>query len=329
MELTKVTKLEEIRQSLDGDMGRLNDIIKNSLNSDSTLMNAVVESHLATKGKQLRPLLVLLSGKLFGGVDDTVLNAGAAIELLHNASLIHDDVIDQAKERRGAPTVSSVYDNHIAVLTGDFFITSALRCAVRTGDPRILDELAIMGGTLSLGEIDQINNAQGRNINEATYMSIIGKKTAKLFESCVAVGGYARNKDEESLKPLRRYAHLLGLCFQMKDDTFDYYDDHAVGKPTGNDLREGKITLPLIYALSQETHPQHEAMQELVHKQELDTADIETLVTFAKDAGGIDYTYEVMEHLRQEACVLLDAYEPCDTIEAFKQLFQFIIVRNN
>lgn len=310
-------------------MGRLNDIIKASLQSDSTLMNAVVDAHLATKGKQLRPLLVLLSGKLFGGVNTTVLNAGAAIELLHNASLIHDDVIDQAKERRGAPTVSSVYDNHIAVLTGDFFITSALRCAVRTGDPRILDELAIMGGTLSLGEIDQINNAQGRNINEDTYMSIIGKKTAKLFESCIAVGGYAKGQDEETITPLRQYAHMLGLCFQMKDDTFDYYDDPVVGKPTGNDLREGKITLPLIYALAQTSHPQHEAMQELVHKQELTTEDIDTLVTFAKEAGGVDYTYEVMEKLRVQACALLDNYEPCDTIEAFKQLFQYIIVRNN
>lgn len=325
-----MTKLEQIRQALHGDMCRLNDIIKSSLQSDSTLMNSVVEAHLATKGKQLRPLLVLLSGQLFGGITDAVLNGGAAIELLHNASLIHDDVIDQAKLRRGTATINSVYDNHIAVLTGDFFITSALRCAVRTGEPRILNELAVMGGTLSLGEIDQINNAQGRNITEEAYMSIISKKTAQLFESCVAVGGYAQGRTEEDIKPLRRYAQLLGLCFQMKDDTFDYYDDPAVGKPTGNDLREGKITLPLIYALSQTSHPQHDAMVELVHKTELDTDDIETLVTFAKDAGGIDYTYQLMEQLRQQACTELEAYNDVnDTIEAFKQLFQFIIVRNN
>ncbi len=309
-------------------MARLNDIIRRSLSSDSKLLNNVVESHLASKGKQLRPLLVLLSGRLFGGINDTVLNAGASIELLHNASLIHDDVIDQAKVRRGQPTVSSVYDNHIAVLTGDFFITSALRCAVRTGDPRILDELAVMGGTLSLGEIDQISNAQGRNIDEDTYMDVIGKKTAKLFESCVAVGAYAREQDEATIAPLRRYARLLGLCFQMKDDTFDYYDDPVVGKPTGNDLREGKITLPLIYALSLKDHPQHEQMQQLVHKQELDRDDIEMLVEFAKQAGGVDYTYERMQQLQREARTLLEAYEPCDTIEAFNELFQYIIVRN-
>lgn len=308
-------------------MARLNEIIAESLTSDSQLMNSVVAAHLATKGKQLRPLLVLLSGRLFGGINDIVLNAGAAIELLHNASLIHDDVIDQARERRGQATINSVYDNHVAVLTGDFFITSALKCAVRTGDNRIFTELATMGGALSLGEIDQINNAQGRNIDEETYTSIIGKKTAMLFESCVAVGAYARQQSDETLAPLRQYAHLLGLCFQMKDDTFDYYDDPVVGKPTGNDLREGKITLPLIYALSLTSHPQHEAMKQLVHKPELDTHDIETLVEFAKEAGGVDYTYQRMEQLRQQACDLLDYYPPCDTIEGFKQLFEYIIVR--
>ncbi len=310
-------------------MSRLNDIIKQSLTSDNDLMNSVVASHLATKGKQLRPLLVLLSGKLFGGINDSVLHGGASIELLHNASLIHDDVIDQAQERRGQPTVSSVYNNHVAVLTGDFFITAALRCAVKAGEPRILNELAVMGGVLSLGEIDQISNAHHRNITEDAYMGIIGKKTAKLFESCVAVGAYARHVDEETLMPLRRYAQLLGLCFQMKDDTFDYYNDPAVGKPTGNDLREGKITLPLIHALSQTTHPQHDAMQQLVHKPQLDQHDIDTLVEWAKEAGGIDYTYRRMQELRQEACQLLDAYPACDTIEALKQLFEFIIVRNN
>lgn len=323
-----MTKLEEIREILAGDMCRLNDIIAASLQSNSELMNTVVTQHLAVKGKQLRPLLTLLSGRLFGGVNDSVLYAGAAIELLHNASLIHDDVIDQAKLRRGVATISNVYDNHIAVLTGDFFITSALRCAVKTGDPRILDELANMGGTLSLGEIDQISNAQRRDIDEESYMEIIGKKTAVLFETCVAVGGYARNADPSLIEPLRRYAYLLGLCFQMKDDTFDYFDDPVIGKPTGNDLREGKITLPLIYALSRTDLPEHDEMVQLVHKPELGEADIDHLVTFAKDAGGIDYTNSVMERLCTEADSLLDSFNQSDTIVALRQLFRYIIVRN-
>lgn len=322
-----MTKLDLIRKSLEGDLNRLNEIIRQSLTSDSTLMNTVVTAHLATKGKQLRPLLTLLSGRLFGGINENVLYAGAAIELLHNASLIHDDIIDQAELRRGVATVSSVFDNHVAVLTGDFFITSALRCAVHTGDPRILDELAIMGGALSLGEVDQINNAQMRNITEETYMAIIQKKTAMLFESCVAVGGFACGVDAERIKPLRHFAKLLGLCFQIKDDTFDYYDDTQVGKPTGNDLREGKITLPLIYALTQTQHPQHDEMETLIRKTELTHQDIEALVAYAKECGGVDYSYQLMERLRDEAVAMLNAYGDNDTVQALKELFQYIIVR--
>ncbi len=324
-----MTELQKIQTLIEPELVRLNDIIKQALDTDNKLVNTVVDSYLANKGKQLRPKMVLLSGKLFGGVNDKVLCGGAAIELLHNASLIHDDVIDQAPERRGQPSVNSVYNNHVAVLTGDFFITAALRCGIQTNEPRIYNELASIGAVLSLGEIEQINNAQQRNITEDAYMNIIAKKTAKLFESCVAVGAYARGIDDETLLPLRRFAHKLGLCFQMKDDTFDYYNDPAVGKPTGNDLREGKITLPLIYALSLTDHPRHQDMQQLVHKPQLDQDDINTLVEWAKEAGGIDYTYQRMEQLRQEACKELDYYEPCDTIEALKQLFQYIIVRNN
>lgn len=324
-----MTELERIRELLRGDIDRLNSIIKESLVSNSDLLNAAITAHLKTKGKQLRPLLVMLSGRLFGGINDCVLNAGAAVELLHNASLIHDDVIDQSAERRGIATINSIFQNHVAVLTGDFFITTALRRAVLTRQSRILDELALLGGALSMGEIDQICNAQERNITEETYMDIIGKKTATLFESCAAMGGYANNQEEDYMKPLRKYAYLLGLCFQMKDDTFDYYHDPAVGKPTGNDLREGKITLPLIYALSLTEHPRHNEMVQLVHKPELTTEEIDTLVEFAKEAGGIDYTYDKMEQLREQACAQLNAYPPSDTVEALKQLFQYIIERKH
>ena len=321
--------LHEIKRRLQPELDRLNAMIRDTLQSDTELMNSIVEQYLCTKGKQLRPLLVLLSGQLFGGIDERVLYAGAAIEMLHNASLIHDDVIDQATERRGAPTISSVWSNHVAVLVGDFFVTGALRCAVKTGDNRILESLAMMGGDLSLGEINQYDNARTRHIDEQTYMNIIGKKTASLFESCVAVGGYARQAPDGALADLKRYARLLGLCFQIKDDTFDYFDDPVVGKPTGNDLREGKITLPLIYALRRTELPDQPRMQELARKEQLTAADIEMLVTFAKQAGGIDYAYATMERLRAEADGILERYMPNDTIDSFKQIFAYIIERKN
>ena len=320
--------LDDIRDLLADDLRRLNGIIEETLRSDTALMNSIVSRYLATKGKQLRPMLTLLAGRIFGGVNERVLYAGAAIEMLHNASLIHDDVIDQAKQRRGVETISSVWSNHVAVLVGDFFVTGALRCAVKAQDARVLESLAQMGGDLSLGEINQYDNARKHNIDEATYLTIIGKKTASLFESCVAVGGYVNNGSVEQIDALCRYARLLGLAFQIKDDTFDYYDDTNVGKPTGNDLREGKITLPLIYALGRTDLPEHAQMQALVHKELLESSDIDTLVEWAKHAGGIDYAYQTMQRLRREADALLDIFNPSDDVESLRLIFRYIIDRN-
>jgi octaprenyl-diphosphate synthase len=271
---------------------------------------------------------VLLSGKFFGGISHNVLNAAAAIEMLHNASLIHDDVIDRSKERRGAPTINSIWDNHIAVLVGDYFVGGALKCAVNTGDVRILNVLSRLGTDLSIGEIDQIEYAQHRDIDEQLYMRVIGRKTASLFTSCVEVGGLAAGATDEVLNDLKRFAQLLGLCFQIKDDTFDYFNNPTIGKPTGNDLREGKITLPLIYALGQENLPEHDEMIELVHKSQLTDDDILRLVDFAKTNGGIEYAHQTMERLRAEAEAIMAPYQPNETISQFNDIFRYIIDRN-
>lgn len=323
-----MTKLDDIKRTLAPDLQRLNDIIEETLHSDTTLMNTIVERYLLMKGKQLRPMLTLLSGRIFGGVNERVLHAAAAIEMLHNASLIHDDVIDQAQHRRGVETINSVWTNHVAVLVGDFFVTGALRCAVKAQDARVLESLAMMGGDLSLGEINQYDNARSRNINEATYFNIIGKKTASLFESCVAVGGYVNDAPQQQLQQLRQFARLMGMAFQIKDDTFDYYDDTVVGKPTGNDLREGKITLPLIYALTRTDLPEHAQMHALAHKEELTADDINLLVDYAKRSGGIDYAYDMMQRMRAEAEALLDVFVDNEDINAMRHIFAYIIDRN-
>jgi len=247
--------------------------------------------------------------------------------MLHNASLIHDDVIDEATERRGLPTINNVWSNHVAVLVGDFFVTGALRCGVATGDGRILSALADMGRDLSLGEIDQVDIARNHNIDEGTYMDIIRAKTASLFECCAAVGGFANDAPITSIDELRRYTRLLGICFQIKDDTFDYYNDPIIGKPTGNDLREGKVTLPLIYALNRTDMPEHDEMLALVNKETLTGDDIDRLIDYAKRAGGIDYAYEKMERLRDEANDILSPYSPDETIEQFREIFDYVIER--
>ncbi|MDD2962065.1 MAG: polyprenyl synthetase family protein [Muribaculaceae bacterium] len=322
-------KLNNIQNTISKELSALNEIIVKSLGTDSLLMKEVVKGYLATKGKQIRPILVILSAKAFGNITDKVLNAAAAIEMLHNASLIHDDVVDDSKCRRGSPTINSIWDNHVAVLVGDFFVSRALKCAIDTGDIRIIESISELGSELSMGEIDQIDNARSHLINEEKYYDIITKKTASLFRSCVAVGGYAVNAGEEDITKLRKYAELLGICFQIKDDIFDYYDDKVVGKPTGNDLKEGKITLPLLYSLSLTDIPECAAMQALVNKESLNDEEIDTLIEFAKNNGGIDYAYNCMEDIRNRANLIIDDYPQSDALDALRSIFDYIIERNN
>ena len=319
--------LTHIQEQLRPELDALNDIIVTTLTSGSELTNNIVTTYLKSKGKMLRPIVTLLSAKFFGGINQKALLGAAALEMLHNASLIHDDVIDEAKERRGLPTINSMWSNHVAVLVGDFFVTGALRCGVETGDGRILSALADMGRDLSLGEIDQVDIARNHNIDEATYMDIIRAKTASLFECCAVVGGYANDAPQTAIDELRRYARLLGICFQIKDDTFDYYHDPIIGKPTGNDLREGKVTLPLIYALQCEDLPERDEMLTLVAKDEPTGEDIDRLIDYAKRAGGIDYAYQTMERLRDEANAIIMPYSPDETIEQFQEIFDYVIAR--
>jgi octaprenyl-diphosphate synthase len=321
-------EVKKIQENIADDLSSLNDIIKKALESNSALMHQIVSKFLESKGKQIRPILVILSGRFFGGVNNKVLNAGAAIELLHNASLIHDDVIDESKERRGKPTINRIWDNHISVLVGDFFVSAALHCAVQTENHRITAVLSRLGRELSLGEMAQIDNARQHSIDEESYFNIIKHKTASLFKCCVEVSGHVNNANEKELADLMQFTEILGLCFQIKDDIFDYFEDKAIGKPTGNDLREGKVTLPLIYALSKKDAPQHDEMVALAKKNELSNEEIATLIEFAKNEGGIEYAYATMERLRNEAFAILDSYRERPVIDDFKTLFNYIIARN-
>ena len=323
-----MTKFEEIRENLRGELAELNRIISESLRSDNALMEHIVREFLKSKGKQIRPILSILTGRLFGGNIDTIIKAAASIELLHNASLIHDDVIDESAERRGRPTINRTWDNHIAVLVGDFFVSSALICAVTSGEPRVIQVMANRARMLSLGEISQLDNTRKHFVSEQSYYDTIRCKSAALFCSCVEVGGYAANADEERLARIVKYAELFGLCFQIKDDIFDYYNDPVIGKPTGNDLREGKRTLPLIHVLDNDNAPGVDEMRALSEKSHLNADEIDTLIRYAKDNGGIAYAEQKMYELRDEAFAILDAFEPTSETQAFKDLFSFVIERN-
>ena len=320
-----MTALDSIKDSISPDLTRLNSLIRLRLASDNPLMSEILESFLHTTGKQIRPIIVLLCAKMAGGVTDHVVEAAASVELLHNASLIHDDVIDESKLRRNKPTINAVWDNHIAVLVGDYFVSSALQLAIDTGDMRVIDEIGRLGRLLSLGELDQIYNAREHLLTEEAYFRIIGYKTASLFVACARVGCFASGASDELEHDLSKIAELLGLCFQIRDDIFDYFPSTDIGKPSGNDLREGKITLPLLHVLLQEDAPDHQAMNLLASKDEFSEEDVETLYGYARQNGGIEYAYEVMERLRTQADEIARRLPRPTELMA---IFDYIIKRN-
>ena len=320
--------IDSIQQSLGSELAQMNSIISQTLATPNQLMNSVVTGYLRTKGKQIRPIMVLLSAKMFGAINEEALYAAAALEMLHNATLIHDDVVDDTALRRGVPTINSTMGNHLAGLVGDYFVSNALAAGIKTGNVTIVAALSALGKELSLGEIDQICNVREHRLDEQSYFNMIMQKTASLFRNCVRMGAEAVGAVPQQYEALMRYAELLGLCFQIKDDIFDYFSDPAIGKPTGNDLREGKVTLPLIYALNGDDSEAAE-MRALLQKGIPDDRGIARLIAFARERGGIEYAYSTMRRMQQEGEALLSSYGDNAVTRTFADIFDFIIRRNH
>lgn len=326
--------LDQIRQSIAPELRALNERILVALSSPNRMMNRIVEEYLRRKGKQVRPIMVLLSARLLNArSQNSVISAAASVEMLHNASLIHDDVVDESKLRRGEPTINGIWDNHIAVLVGDYFTATSLRLATETADLRVVNTIAGLGRLLSIGELDQIYNARYHSLSEDAYMETISRKTASLFVACASMGAYAAGIDDDDprLEAIRAFAEKTGLCFQIADDIFDYYPANGatIGKPTANDLKEGKVTLPLLYALSLENLPQQKNMMAMVHREQLESDEVDALMNFAIDNGGIDYARSVMERLRCEAIDLLTRAfpEPTAARADLISLLDYVITR--
>ncbi|MDE6345071.1 MAG: polyprenyl synthetase family protein [Muribaculaceae bacterium] len=322
-----MSTLTEIQQLIAPELQALNELIAGTLDSPNELMNRIVDNYLRTKGKQIRPILVILSAKLLGEVNENVIRAAAAVELLHNASLIHDDVVDETKMRRNTPTINGIWDNHIAVLVGDFFVSSSLQLAMKTGDIRIIDAIARLGRLLSIGELDQIYCARFHTLTEPAYMQTIERKTASLFMACVEMGGYAVGASDADIRDISEFARLLGLCFQIKDDIFDYFEDKNIGKPTGNDLREGKITLPLLHVLETDASPLRDEMLSLSRQEELSADEINRLISYARENGGIDYAYDKMASLRAQAAPILDRFDNKTVTSRLSDILDYTIHR--
>ncbi|MBR4997094.1 MAG: polyprenyl synthetase family protein [Bacteroidaceae bacterium] len=258
------------------------------------------------RGKQMRPMMVMLFGKVFGEVSDTTYNAALALELLHTASLVHDDVVDDSMQRRGQASVNALYNNKLAVLVGDYLLSTALVFTGRCGDPRITDIVGALGQTLADGEIFQMFHSHEKMVSEEVYFEIIRKKTASLFSSCAEIGALSAGAQPDDVARARQIGEYIGICFQIRDDIFDYYSND-VGKPTGNDMREGKLTLPIIYAVRTEGDDRICEMIDRLKAGELSEAEIGELIEFAKAKGGIEYAERTMQEYRKKAIDLLPA----------------------
>lgn len=319
--------LATIQDPIREELMLLNHTLAERLHTSNPIMNGIIDRYLVTKGKQIRPILILLCARMLGEITPQTISAAAAIELMHNASLIHDDVIDNSSLRRGQQTINAQEDNRIAVLMGDHFVSCALVCGIATGNMEIISAMAHLGQELAHGEIDQIDNARKHRLSEEAYFDVIRKKTASLFRACMQIGALSVNAEPTAQKHLEQFGELLGLCFQIKDDIFDYYADDTIGKPTGNDLREGKITLPLLYAITHNDDEKNHAMRELLEKSCLDTGEIEQLIKYAKDMGGIEYAKSRMRELQQEAIETLNFFPQSDTRNAFEAILNYAIHR--
>jgi len=277
----------------------------------------------------MRPMLILLMAKNFGQVSAVTQNAAVGLELLHTASLVHDDVVDESSERRGQASVNASYDNKVAVLVGDYILSTALLRVSLTNHQRIVQILAELGRTLAAGEILQLSNIQNQDFSEDVYYQIINNKTAALFEACAKIGAMSAGAGDDALTAAAKFGQDIGMIFQIRDDIFDYFDSPVIGKPTGNDMVEGKLTLPVLYALN---NSHLESMQTLARKVKAGTVnqdEIAVLVEFTKNQGGIEYAEQRMEEIAREARIFIDLYVKEKAIkDALTAYLEYVIQRN-
>lgn len=297
------------------------------LKTENPLLTNINEYIQQRKGKQLRPLLMFLSAKICGTINEQTIISAISIELLHTASLIHDDVIDIAFERRGRPSVNARWNNKIAILAGDYLLSKSLNCAVKANNLEILNVIAKIGMELTDGELLQLENMQKIKITEDDYYKIIRKKTALLFSSCCIIGGLSVNANQTLLKKLKNFGEYVGICFQIKDDIFDYSDSKNIGKPRRNDIREGKITLPLIYALQQADEKKKEKIINWIKKNKFSEKNIEKITNFVYKNGGIEYATSKLIEFKNKALTELDSFEESEIKQSLKYFAEYMVTR--
>lgn len=300
---------------------------RSSMRSNVALLDKITRYIVKRKGKQMRPLFVFLSAKLVGNTNDSTYRAATLIELLHTATLVHDDVVDDSDTRRGFFSINALWKNKIAVLIGDFLLSRGLLLSVKHKDYHLLEITSRAVEEMSEGELLQIEKARKLDITEDVYFSIITKKTASLIASCCASGAASVTDDKSAIEQLRLFGEMVGIAFQIRDDLFDYGTDKGIGKPVGIDIKEKKMTLPLIYALNRADDVQKRHIINTIKNHNTDDKRVAEVIALVETLGGIAYTRQQMNIYRNRALELLNLFPDNEARKSITALVNFVIDR--
>ena len=317
-----------IKKPITAELEDFRDLFDSSLSSSNALLDSVIAYIRQRNGKMMRPILVLLVARLYGAIRPSTLHAAVSLELLHTASLVHDDVVDESTERRGQLSVNAVFNNKVSVLTGDYLLATSLVHAELTKSHDIIQVVSSLGQDLAEGELLQLSNVSNHNFSEKVYFDVIRKKTAALFAACTKAAAYSVGVGEEKTELARLLGEYIGICFQIKDDIFDYFDSKEIGKPTGNDMLEGKLTLPALYVLNA---TQDVRIREIAFKIKEGTASMEEiacLIAFTKENGGIEYAVQTMDVYKQKALQLLSLLPDSEVRAALEAYLDYVVDRD-
>lgn len=323
-----MNKIELIKQPVEKELEEFRTLFESSLTSTDPLLGEVLSYVKKRSGKMMRPILVMLMAKLFGTLNDSTFHAALSLELLHTASLIHDDVVDESNERRGQSSVNAIYNNKVSVLVGDYMLATSLKHAAHTGKVELVKLVACLGQELSEGEILQLGNTGKEDFAEDTYFDIIRKKTAALFKASAQSGAVSVGASPEEAMKAALFGEMIGIAFQIKDDIFDYFESQELGKPTGNDMMEGKLTLPALYVLNKLHDSSLNELALRIRALNASKEEIAQFVEKVKEEGGIEYAERKMYEFREKALSLL----PVSTDEAIRAsltaYIDYVIERN-
>jgi len=322
-----MSALTGIKKPVEKEMAEFEAYFSRTMRSDIPLLNIILNYILRRKGKQMRPLLVFLTAKLNGVIVESTFIAATCIELLHTASLVHDDVVDDAHERRGSLSINALWNSKIAVLLGDYLLSTGMHICVEKSRYDMLEIISEAVKSMSEGELLQLQKARKLNIKEEDYYKIIISKTAALLAACTACGARSVSEETETIQLMKDFGENIGIAFQIRDDILDYEGTGLTGKTVGNDIKEKKITLPLIHALEQSANSKKRHILNIVKTNKKTRAEIGEVISFVMDYGGLNYAELKMNQYRDKALAILDSYPDSEVKESLKEFVYYTTSR--